>query len=348
MGRLTIADAPPRHDNHFNLIRFLAASAVIYSHGYNAVLGPESKDPLKALTGISFGEIAVNLFFALSGFLVAASLVNRGTLRAFVAARALRIYPALILSVSVTALIIGPIFTTLGTGEYFSAKMTWGYLVRNCLSLNPLWFRWELPGVFNDLPSADITNSPLWTLPWEIGMYISLALMFAVRLFRPVSAVAIWLLASALYAAGNHLLEFPPLVDSGLRFTSFFYGGVALYFLRARCPRSKPLLVLACVLIFLAIGFNVGREAMTVLLPYVTVSLGYANAPALLSFNRVGDASYGLYIYAFPLQQILVAGMGTMSPWMNSLLTFLIIFPLALASWHLMEKPILGLKSRFH
>ncbi|MFZ4779489.1 MAG: acyltransferase family protein, partial [Terrimicrobiaceae bacterium] len=184
MAALTLADAPPRHDNHFNLIRFLAATAVIYSHGFNAVAGPTGTDALKACIGISLGEIAVDVFFCLSGFLVAGSLLNRGSIRAFAAARALRIYPALILSVVVAVFLVGPLFTTLPLAEYFQDKMTWGYLTRNCLSINPQWFRYELPGVFNDLPSADIINSPMWTLPWEICMYLSLGILFCMRIFR--------------------------------------------------------------------------------------------------------------------------------------------------------------------
>jgi peptidoglycan/LPS O-acetylase OafA/YrhL len=86
------------------------------------------------------------------------------------------------------------------------------------------------------------------------------------------------------------------------------------------------------------------------LFAYSLVVVAYHPQLRWRAFNRLGDYSYGLYIFSFPIQQILIAKLG--SPVASSpILVLTMAFPLTLAlaamSWHLVERPMLRFKSPF-
>jgi len=119
-------------DNNFNLIRFLAALAVLYSHSIILTLGPEAKEPLKSLVGIAIGSIAVDVFFVTSGFLIAASYLARKDIIAFTWARLLRIYPGLIVAIIFCVFVVGLYFTSLPKLDYITHVDTLKYFIKNC------------------------------------------------------------------------------------------------------------------------------------------------------------------------------------------------------------------------
>ena len=168
---LTIAKLDQNRENNFDFIRFVAAAMVIFSHTY-AVLKDNSSEPLSGATGfITFGSLAVEIFFIVSGYLVCKSLLMRSSPLAFVEARILRIFPALIICCASCTLVLGPILTRLPLGEYFGAAQTWHYLFDNATLLKLQWF---LPGVFEHNPLPGVVNGSLWTLPTEFKMYLAL------------------------------------------------------------------------------------------------------------------------------------------------------------------------------
>ena len=133
----SVTDRVISHENNFRIVRHIAATAVIFSHAFVVTGGYESlqSEPLERATGVSFAELAVNIFFVTSGFLVAQSILTRGSLVAYFISRALRIYPALILVVSLSALVLGPLVTVLSVGEYFTSKSVWAYIVYDATAL---------------------------------------------------------------------------------------------------------------------------------------------------------------------------------------------------------------------
>ncbi|MBP6749453.1 MAG: acyltransferase, partial [Xanthomonadaceae bacterium] len=157
-ARVSIGDAWRGGRNNFNLIRLFAAWLVIYSHAW-AITGIDGSDLVGRMTITkSAGAFAVDVFFVISGFLVAASLERR-TWRAFLVARALRIYPALVVCVLATVFVLGPVMTT--AADYWRDATTWRYLWANAT----LWrAEFWLPGVFETLPRTAV-NGSLWTLP---------------------------------------------------------------------------------------------------------------------------------------------------------------------------------------
>src|SRR5438046_7505696 len=112
-------------DNNFNLVRLFAAGLVLVSHSWPLTATPG--EPLERFADFSLGHLGVDVFFVVSGFLVTGSLLARSTLGAFLRARALRIFPALVASAFGTALVIGPLVTQLPLGRYFAAWGTWRY-----------------------------------------------------------------------------------------------------------------------------------------------------------------------------------------------------------------------------
>lgn len=160
--------------NNFTLMRLLASLAVLYGHSYDLALGRGGIDPvtqglLYPLLKQSLPGLAVELFFVTSGFLIAASYINGTGLLAFVWARVLRIYPALIVAVLLCVLVLGPLVTVQPLTQYFGSDGTWTYLYKNATIVTGMAF--FLPGVFEHLPIASSVNGSLWTLRMEVNMY---------------------------------------------------------------------------------------------------------------------------------------------------------------------------------
>ncbi len=301
-------------ENNFQLLRLFAAAAVIVSHSF-AILG--TVEP--AALGATIGTLAVWVFFALSGFLIYKSF-ERQPWSGFIEARVLRIYPALIVVALLTVLVLGPTFTTLPLSAYFSAPETWQYVPR-ALSLKFVSF--TLPGVF----SGQGVNGPLWTLWYEVVCYIGLAiglgLLKSFRLFLVAYAIALAVAWGTLYQ------------DLSLAFVT----GMAVYRYRASLPATWWLAVCALLIAWL----------LPVLAPlavgYATLWLAVLKGP-WLAFNRVGDYSYGLYIYGWPMQMAVAESV----PGIAALALMACAIPLAMTaavlSWHFIEKPALARKGQ--
>ena len=235
-------------DNNFNLIRIAAAFAVLISHSFPLANGSGFPEPFSKLIGMSMGQIAVDIFFVTSGFLVSASIQNRNNLLEFVLARFLRIYPAMLVMVLLTVFGLGIFFTTLPIGDYLSDHKTHRYLFRGLTIIGGVWF--DLPGVFKNIPYAGTINGSLWTLPFELRMYLLLG--FTWLIFRPLEKsnqffrLAIIFIAITSYIfflfAHFHILE----KNDFLRFCYWFFIGSTFYVIRRKIYLSH---LLACIII---------------------------------------------------------------------------------------------------
>ncbi|MEO5852625.1 MAG: acyltransferase, partial [Nocardioides sp.] len=174
-GPVRLGDRIGDRDNNFDILRLLAAWAVLVSHSFGLLGEPE---PLHQL-GSSLGAVGVLIFFAVSGLLIRRSWDYDPSPRDFWTKRALRLLPALAVVSLVTAFVLGPLVTTAGLGTYLGSWQTWVYPVRITL-LVP--FGASLPGVFEDNLYAGAVNGPLWSLPVEVFAYLGLALLGMSRL----------------------------------------------------------------------------------------------------------------------------------------------------------------------
>jgi len=343
-----------RRDNNYNLLRFLAAALVIFSHSF-PMSGLKS-DPLERLVGFSFGHLAVDVFFVISGFLVTSSLLSRRDLGSFAVARALRLFPVLVAGAVGCAFVVGPLQTALPLGRYLAHPDTWKFALENSVPW-PLGVRYTLPGVFESVPLRGAVNGSLWSMPWELSMYVVLsalgALAFTGR--RPLSEralrrvlVGIGVTATVAFTLYESLgLPYEFHVSQGLRLTSLFFGGATLLVLSDRVVLSGRLALLAVVL--LAADFLLPRPLMAVYvvtLVYLVLWLAYAPAGPLAAYRRAGDFSYGTYVYAFPLGQCVAAWWPGASWVAIALLALPMTVALAVPSWYLLEKPLLDRKPR--
>ena len=330
-------------DNNFNLLRMLAALAVLLSHSFPLALGPRAVEPFQASLGMTLGTLAVGIFFTISGYLVTASLVSRPSLADFALARARRIYPGLWVAIALTVFVLGAGFTTLGLADYLGHPRTWFYVLKNGTLL--FGFVDRLPGVFADLPYPGVVNGSLWTLPIEVRLYVALATLQAALLWwrrrRPgapigtvLAAVAAGCVAMVAWQGAES--------SSALRFSTMFFVGAVLQVYRERIAFSYPGLVAGLALL-VACSVDSGLFALAFVSvgAYVVLCLAHGPAGWLRRYNRLGDYSYGLYIYAFPVQQLVVfamPGIGVAALFAASAAGTL---ALAVLSWHLVESPVL-------
>ena len=299
------------------------------------------QDPLKEIFQGStwIGAIAVNGFFAVSGFLVAASLVKRGIVD-YLISRILRIFPALIVCVLVSVFILGPLLSTLSVNDYFSHSKTWNYL-GNALGI--LRMEWVLPGVFteNARPSA---NGSLWTLTVEIRCYLLLGALTFLG-FRANKFIGNMLIFTLL-AVGILSFDSIPLlgvIPKWSRPALYFGIGVLLYLNRGqrafRLSDRPPCLRFRFFIVWrtlVSIRFS-PRTDLSHFLSCLQYEAFEDRCCCWRHFLRI-------YIYAWPVQQIVAQSFPTQTPYFNMVAASLIVVPLAWLSWHGIEKRMLNYK----
>lgn len=344
-----LSDYAGSRDNNFNLIRFIAAMLVLYSHSFSLATGMADAEPMRTTLGITWGSIAVDVFFVTSGFLITGSYLSRNNFWRFTWARVLRILPGLLIAVFFCVFVVGLAFTTLPVSEYLAHTQTWKYLIKNSVLL--LGIEYRLPGVFETLPWEYAVNGSLWTLPYEVKMYIILAaiLLSLERMVRKVPGLLRWSLGAIACVAvlcniANHYFEV--VNENATHLFSMFFVGAAFFVWRDKIPMSSGFCALALLSLLVVMPH---KEPFfityLVLLPYLVLFAAFVPAGGIRRFNRLGDYSYGIYIYAFPVQQavaamvagVSVAGMVALSAPLTLLLAFI--------SWHLVEKRFMKLKS---
>ncbi|MEP7101584.1 MAG: acyltransferase [Burkholderiales bacterium] len=338
------------HDNNFNLIRVTAALLVLVSHSFAVVTGSGDAEPLRVSHGVTLGSIAVDMFFIVSGLLVTHSIAKRDSALAFVRARVLRIWPGLLVSLLLTAYALGAIVTSLAPAAYLMSTDVLGYVLRGVLLSLDLAFS-HLPGVFAHNPHRDTVNVSLWTLPVEVRMYSELLVFWvATRLVGPqkkrAAFGAVIVLAFA-YCALRHLMNWHGSVEaSNYRLPFMFFTGAAAAVFADRIAVSPALgaIAAAVMLIGALLAGSAFYFAYSATLGCLVLCAAYLPGGAIRRYNAVGDYSYGLYIYAWPIQQALIFAVPGLWVGWHILWSIVVTLPLAAASWHLIEKPAMGLK----
>ncbi|GHE89441.1 acyltransferase family protein [Thalassotalea profundi] len=343
-------------DNNFNLIRIIAAVLVLVSHCYPLFYGSSDYEPLKRLVGISIGSVAVDLFFISSGFLIANSFFYQKNLINFIKARILRIYPGLIVSLIITVFFLGLVFTKLTTTAYLTDFQTYKFLFKNMFLF--LGEEATLPGVFEGLPWANTVNGSLWTLPFEVRAYALLVLVgillgFCEQKWKTLSFKKVYLLIPIVGLGVYFLNYFHPILPISYfsaeyaRLLSMFFIGVAFYRYREKIILSKKLfLILSASLIVSALDSHLFFVVYNCTLAYLVFFLAYIPKGFIRKFNKYGDYSYGIYIYAFPVQQALLVLYPKMSLFEFFLTSLGSTFVFAYFSWQLIEKKALKLKNK--
>jgi peptidoglycan/LPS O-acetylase OafA/YrhL len=331
--------------NNFDVLRLLAASLVLFSHSYALTA---SAEPFADVSGWTLGEVGVVMFFAMSGFLISKSWSDQPRLLPFSVKRALRILPALAVAVTVTVFVVGPLFTTLPLSSYFTDPTTWIYWIRASLLVT---FFGTLPGVFEHNPYPDAVNGSLWTLPVEATCYALAAALGTLGLLRRSGVlVALGLLLIVFVTPLSPLSSAPAGGTTGGNLTlvvmlgaTFVLGSLA-YSLRARLHLSW-IFVGVLVAVWVATWGGSWTKVTGVLAVGFGVLVFAFRTPAWLRrLTAPGDLSYGIYVYAFPVQQSVAAIWPSVHPLAMFAIAFPVTYGLAFLSWRLVERPALALK----
>jgi peptidoglycan/LPS O-acetylase OafA/YrhL len=318
--------------NDFDALRFVAAAMVLIAH---AVVLPDY-GRMPRIAGIPLAQFGVYIFFTLSGFLIATSWRSDPRPGAFALKRALRILPGLAVVILLTVFVLGPVATRLSVPDYFSRPETAEYL--SGMLLVP---QYELPGVFTSHATSAV-NGSLWTLGLEVLCYAAVAVIGLLLRDRGAPGlVGFGALCVALVylPAGHWAHEFG-------RTGAFFAAGALVATTRLRLPRTGWLL--AILPAWLIVGSLVADPLPLALLvlPLLVLGLGSRSTPVLRRSARFGDISYGLYLWNFPVQQLVVEFLPPLPFALDVLVVALTTSAIAFASWHFVERPALAFKPR--
>lgn len=318
--------------NLFDLLRIFAAGLVIVGHAWP--LSGFKGAPTFA--GIPIHTLGVYVFFVISGYLLEKSWRNSPKPKAFLIRRMLRIFPALFAVVLLTVFVIGPLVTTTTNESYWGADRVWSYL-----SNLVLWGQFDLPGVFVGNPTTPV-NGSLWSLGPEFCCYLMLVVLglvgvrFSVisRLLLAVSIAAVTLLAP---------------VQGPTRILLFAVAFFILGSLIADLPRREQLPVWPGIASLVLLGFtssDIGLIGALVVLPYAVVVIGSIPSPIAGLLHRFGDPSYGMYLWGFPVQQLLTHFVGVQPVWVSAAVVLTTTVIIGLGSWHLIEKLAINLGNK--
>ena len=320
-----------RRNNSFDFIRFVAAAAVLVSHHFALDGQPEPSVPVFR---DSLGGLAVCTFFAISGFLISQSLSRSNEASGFFAARLLRIFPNLIVALLTTSLVMMLWFDN---AENWRAHID--YAVNNSMMMIR-GVQYTIPGVLENRPVPG-PNGSLWTLPYEFWMYV---LLFACFRFRPSMRIGFVLAMTALcqglwlFAEPGAPVPWLPmafLAGAFGKLGTFFFSGAIVAKYWSTLSRNRGVGIFAAVAGVAFSRFLLPTESALFALSFSLLLLLFCTADWLAPFGRYGDPSYGIYIYAFPVQQLALIAVEGFYPSMT--MALLVTTLIGYATWHLFE-----------
>jgi len=323
-------------NNNFTLLRMLLAVMVLFGHSFPIVGGGSDPISIALLQPNEWvGSLAVHGFFFISGFLIVGSFVKRGALH-YIISRMLRLYPAIFLYSLVTICVIGSLYSSVSLAEYFTARPWYNFINA------ALWeWNYNLPYVFEKNPIAGSTNGSLWTLPAELRCYILICVIgffgaLETRLRANIALILLLLACKYSYfdipTFGGHAAYQLPLI--------YFITGAIFWINRNLIPMNWGLAGVCMLISLFIIKFGFLYPLLPACLGYLILVFVY-KLPSV-NVDRIGDLSYGIYIYAWPVQQLVWR--PAQDAYVNFLLSLLLVVILAYSSWCLVEKPALDLR----
>lgn len=339
--------------NSLSFVRFFLASLVLYSHSHPlSGIGNEHifGHPIE-----TWGLLAVYGFFSLSGYLITLSYQRATSVWVFLWHRFLRIYPGFLVCLLVTVFFFGPVMLYFESGTidgYFNDQGSGPYAyLRNNLMIKV--HQWGISGVLVRTPHLTAINGSLWTLIYEVQCYILVAILglcgFLDKTMRwfclGVFIAAVTLIHVNMVVPNASAVMFPSFLDGWLLKLSLFFLAGMLFALYSDAIVIRTNLFLICLFL---IYYTIAYKGFDLLGPFlITYVVFFAGSKLpFTGFDRYGDWSYGMYIYAFPIQQFLaVLGVQRYGFFVFFIFSFLLATVFAAASYHLIEAPALRAKN---
>jgi peptidoglycan/LPS O-acetylase OafA/YrhL len=324
------------HRNNFGFLRLLFATLVIVSHSAELIDGNRSREPLTNLFGVlTFGELAVDGFFLISGYLVVQSFERSDSTINYLMKRIRRIYPGFLVAYFVCVFVIAPWvgndLTSMNFGDLAS-------VIRKALFLR------EPPKIygFAGLPHPPL-NGSMWTIHEEFRCYLLVILFGLIGIYRNKWILAV--MTTALLALME--MKFDPSFSavvgdphSIVRFLGIFCVGSLFYRLQNSIPYHTAIAAAVTVaLAFCLYNSIIAESAFAVLGGYLLFWFAlHLKSTVLQTINGEDDISYGVYLYAWPVQNAIIFFFGIKSPWTLTLLTLPLVYIIGYASWRLFER----------
>jgi peptidoglycan/LPS O-acetylase OafA/YrhL len=323
-------------ENNFTLLRLVFAIAVLLGHSF-PITGT-GFDPLSSrlLPYTWIGGIAVNGFFVISGYLITKSFVTQDPVY-FVVSRVARLYPAVIVYLLLTVVVVGPYASSVPLDQYFEAN-PW-----NNFWNGTLWeWKHNLPYVFGSNPIPNVTNGSGWTLPVELRCYLLILAIGLIGLLRNQFIATATLLGAVVATPYFGVIEALGLVKHAeIHVIAFLVGSLA-WINRRFIPLNPLAAVLFSIAPFMTTSSTMNGYIQVISIAYVVLYFSFM--AKTINMDRFGDISYGVYIYAYPVQQ-LVWWPGQ-SGSMNAVVAMGIVLPIAYLSWVYVERPALEFRKK--
>ena len=342
-----------KNDNSFDAIRLFLAILVVFEHSWFLTQNSYDAEPLYVLTAgqTNSGALAVYMFFAISGFLVTRSWLLTGDVRRYLMKRIGRIVPGFLAATFIACILLAPL--TARDATAFFAGQKWTPLVAQALALRQI----NVSGILDGNP-VQLIHGTLWTIKIEFDCYLLTAVVGSLGLLTPRRAWIVFLALLAIFTIARAGAFQLPTIDHGIAsllisspdqwpsLFPFFIAGSAFYIYRDSIPK-QPVLFWASLLVVATSALTGGMYwALLLAGTYAVIWLALSCSAGVSVFGRRADLSYGVYLYGWPVAQLLVYfSHQTLQPLPLFALTMAITFIFAYASWRIVEAPSLAIVS---
>ena len=334
-----LSDTVGQKSENLHFMRFLAALLVIISHSFVFGTGGLAGEWLVELTGaqLTMGGLAVSIFFLCGGYLIAMSMEKSKTAKKYFEARLIRLLPPLFF-VTFALVILGGFLTQLSVTEYYTSIDTWKYMLNSIFVLTH-----NLPGVFTNNISGSAVNGALWTLPVEFVCYvlcfIAYKLGFLDKKRFPWSIPLVAVGTAAVWIVGGII----PLAREVIRPVLLFYIGMGYWIYREHIRLNTKYFLIAVTGFLLSFLLHLGYIGMLLFFPYIMFTMWFGFTQCNPKIGKIGNYSYGIYLWGCPVQQSIVHFMGgEMNPYLNFILAIPIATVLGMITYEISEKRFLS------
>ncbi|WP_439214639.1 acyltransferase family protein [Duffyella gerundensis] len=329
--------------NNFDIVRLVLALIVLLVHAAEVTRSTD----IAWLAKILDSDFAVKGFFSISGYLICKSYIRSSSLGSYFKKRFARILPAYIFAIFF-CMIIGVCLTTLPLMNFILNKTTLKYVVANLSFLN--FVQPTLPGVFTDNPNQPMDGS-LWTIKAELMLYLLLpAIVPFIKKYPLKTYLAIFAVSVVWFFYFTSIYSGPKaetLAKQFIYLSSYFFFGSLLATNISFFSKLKEISIASLVLYVLMKNTHLSFLIEPIVYSAMVI-LFCTNMFKEVKISHYGDLSYGLYLYHWPVIQVITHfGLYDSSPYMALLLTIIITLTMALISWHLLEKRFLQRKRTY-
>lgn len=322
------------------IVRLFAATLVLYGHSFVFSANNGSKEFFSSVLHYQYaGDVGVNIFFVVSGFLIAASFCRRNSVIDFVFSRFIRIYPALFVFVLITTMIVGPMISTVPLLDYLTSKELKDY-VFNTLTF---WrYTSQLPIEFVGSSYPQTMAGVLWTIVIEVRLYVLIGILGAIGFLQNKSIANIVLAAIAISPLMVNTSSFLILAnEANVRLSIFFIIGSLMYLNKDIIPLNSGALVVLVIATFLS---NNELYFYLFSLTLIYTVFWFAFLPKIPVPSWMQDYSYGMYLYGWVIQQLVHVWFPALGPHGALMISLPATVAVAALSWYLIEKPALSMK----